>query len=34
MIVEGRFRSGGLEGFYERRWPVDAPRANVLIVHG
>lgn len=34
MIVEGRFRAGSLEGFYERRWPVDAPRANVLIVHG
>lgn len=34
MVVEGTFQSNGLTGFYERRWPVDAARANVLIVHG
>ncbi len=34
MVVEGTFQSGGLTGFYERRWLVGTPRANVIIVHG
>ena len=34
MIGETTFQSGDLPGFYERRWPAPAPRANVIIVHG
>ena len=34
MVSEGSFDSGQTPGFYERRWPASAPRANVVIIHG
>lgn len=34
VVSESTFEASGTPGFYQRRWPAPAPRANVIIIHG